>query len=87
MIGLVTFATLLCALWSAIPRRNIAIDVEERDGVSIDDPSRSRLKGISYATPTSRGRASTTEAYGASNPFAGEAVPPRRSFATEERGF
>lgn len=86
VLGLVIFATLLCALWATIPRRNIAIDVEERDGVSIDDPSRSRLKGMTYATPTSRGRASATE-YGGSNPFTGEAVPPRRSFATEERAF
>ena len=82
VLGLLVFVTLLSALWSILPRRNIAVDVEERDGVSITDPSRSRLKGESYATPTSGGRFYSTSA----NPFgAGHTspLPPRRGQLAE----
>ena len=82
VLGLLVFVTLLSALWSLLPRRNIAVDVEERDGVSITDPSRSRLKGESYATPTSGGRFYSTSA----NPFgAGHTspLPPRRGQLAE----
>lgn len=74
VLGLLIFATALVAAYAIVPRRHVSKDLEERDGVSFEDPSRARLK--------------TESATGYStNPFTAEAVPPRRSYATarEER--
>jgi len=71
VFGLLSFATLLCALWSILPRRNVAVDIEERDGAALADPARSWLKTM------------RTTAYG-SNPFAADPVPQRRGMSTAE---
>jgi hypothetical protein len=89
VLGLCLFAVWLGGLWSMLPRRNVAIDVEDRDGTPIDDPSRSRLKGrdigggaagTPYGTPTSR---ATT--YSGGNPFGTDPLPPRRGMGVVER--
>ncbi len=82
IFGLFTFATLLCVLWSILPRRNVGIDIEERDGAAIDDPVRSRLKSTYATTPRSRPYTSAT-----SNPFAAEPVPPRRTMAQQAETY